>query len=190
MKQHAEPVSWKITKNAILVDDGLRKRPWVFDSVLSPSSANEAVYVNVARPIVRRALRGFNGTVFCYGQTGSGKTYSMLGDGPNRGMLPRAVIEVFHEVDMERNRSRRMAKRAADADAALARGDNPDRIGLAAWDEHEYLVRVSYLEVYNEEVNDLLQDARNGVGINLRILRDDPVKGAVVEGLTEKVCRD
>jgi len=60
----------------------------------------------------------------------------------------------------------------------------------APWDEHEYLVQVSYLEVYNEEVNDLLQDPGHGRGANLRILRDDPVKGAVVEGLTEKVCTE
>mgnify|MGYP000207975744 CR=1 FL=1 len=45
----------------------------------------------------------------------------------------------------------------------------------------EFLVRVSYLEVYNEEINDLLQPLAKGKGRALKILRDDPQRGAIVE---------
>lgn len=144
-RSKAQPVSWRITRSAILVDDGLRKRPWSFDRVFAPGDGNAGVYQEVARPIVRRALRGYNGTVFCYGQTGSGKTYSMVGtmgggaaarleteggdvsssgDGDggggaagggatdSRGMLQRAVAEVYDHVEGERARARRLAARA------------------------------------------------------------------------------
>lgn len=49
-----------------------------------------------------------------------------------------------------------------------------------------YLLRASYLEVYNERINDLLVD-EPGQGTNLRIVGDDPVKGAVIRGLTEEI---
>ena len=47
----------------------------------------------------------------------------------------------------------------------------------------QYTLRVSYLEVYNEEINDLLGDGRN-----LRIVSEDAARGAVIGGLVEEVC--
>ena len=98
-----QPVSWRISRAAILVDDGLRKRPWAFDRVFGPKEENSLIYEEVARPIVRRALKGYNGTVFCYGQTGSGKTYSMVG---SMGGGAAAAVEHEHELELERERER------------------------------------------------------------------------------------
>ena len=50
-----------------------------------------------------------------------------------------------------------------------------------------FKIMVSYLEVYNEEINDLLQEAETGG--NLRILTEDPQKGAIIENLTETVVK-
>jgi hypothetical protein len=45
-------------------------------------------------------VRGVNGTIFCYGQTGTGKTYTMMGnpDSEERGIIPRALEQVFQDI--------------------------------------------------------------------------------------------
>ena len=50
--------------------------------------------------------------------------------------------------------------------------------------DRDFKFKVSYFEVYNEEINDLLQ--RGPQGRNLKVLRDDPRKGAIIEGLSER----
>ncbi|KAH8044795.1 hypothetical protein JL721_12754 [Aureococcus anophagefferens] len=89
-------------------------------------------------------------------ETGSGKTHSILGVPSDPGILQRTVADIFAAVD-----------------------ERPDS---------NWTVRVSYMEVYNEEINDLLaaadgDDKRRGK--NLKIVSDDPVKGAVIAGLSE-----
>ena len=86
------------------------------------------VYNRVARPIVSNVLEGYNGTIFAYGQTGTGKTFTMEGD--------RSVAEL--------------------------KGIIPNSFAhifghiAKSGDDKNFLVRVSYLEIYNEEVQDLL----------------------------------
>eukprot|EP00118_Oscarella_pearsei_P007443 m.36588 g.36588 ORF g.36588 m.36588 type:complete len:779 (+) comp32263_c0_seq2:38-2374(+) len=96
------------------------------DSVLHNAS-QEVVYDVCAQRIVSEALDGYNGTIMAYGQTGAGKTFTMTGTTENfkhRGIIPRAVSQIFREVD-ERS-------------------------------EQSVSVRVSYLEIYNESMFDLL----------------------------------
>ena len=180
---------WSYTSNAIIEDSDMTRKPHVFDRVFAPGASNEEVYERCAQRVVHRALQGTNGTVCAYGQTGSGKTFSMLGSDRDPGIVPRCIHDVFEHIE-----------------AAAERGDG-----------QEFLVRVSYLEVYNEEINDLLQapppptqpqqlavSASGGsssgagggggrqaqAGRNLKIVRDDPAKGAVIEGLLELIVTD
>lgn len=177
---------WSYTPNAIIEDSDMTRKAHAFDRVFGPSATNDEVYEKCAQRIVHRALQGTNGTVCAYGQTGSGKTFSMLGSDRDPGIVPRCIHDVFEHIE-----------------AAAGRGE-------------EFLVRVSYLEVYNEEINDLLQapppplppslalagggagggsSAGGGArqaqaGRNLKILRDDPARGAVIEGLLELIVTD
>ena len=75
------------------------------------------------------AWEGFNCCLFAYGQTGSGKSYSMLGYGPNKGIVPRVCEEIF----------RRMC-------ACQEEEDNNTM----------FSVTISMIEIYNEKVQDLL----------------------------------
>ncbi|CAJ0915490.1 unnamed protein product [Ranitomeya imitator] len=110
------------------------------------------VYQEVAVPIIRSALHGYNGTIFAYGQTSSGKTYTMMGAPNNLGIIPQAVGEVFKIIQEIPNR--------------------------------EFLLRVSYMEIYNESVTDLLCDNRKKKPLEVR---EDFNHTVYVADLTEEV---
>lgn len=75
-----------------------------FDSVFTAQTTNEAVYTDLASPVVDAALGGFNATMFAYGQTSSGKTHSMLGDDRDPGITPRAIRHVLTTASSSRTR--------------------------------------------------------------------------------------
>lgn len=103
-------------------------KTFTFDTVFAPGCKQTDVYNQTARPIVEAVMEGYNGTIFAYGQTGTGKTFTMEG--------VRAQPEL--------------------------RGIIPNSFAhifgtiAKAGDQVRFLVRVSYLEIYNEEVKDLL----------------------------------
>jgi hypothetical protein len=53
---------------------------------------------DLGTPIVEKAMKGFNGTIFAYGQTGSGKTHCMMGDADDAGIVPRLNADLFRFV--------------------------------------------------------------------------------------------
>ena len=103
-------------------------KTFTFDTVFGPESKQLDVYNLTARPIIDSVLEGYNGTIFAYGQTGTGKTFTMEGVRAVPGL--RGVIpNSFAHIF---------------GHIAKAEGDT------------RFVVRVSYLEIYNEEVRDLL----------------------------------
>lgn len=130
---------------------------FTFDAVHGPGDDQAAVYAASARPSVAAALAGYNAAIIAYGQTGAGKTHTMEGapdGGPGRGIVPRAVEDAFAGIE---------------ADAAAA---------------SRFLVRASYLQIYNEVVSDLLRPERTGL-----LIREDARRGVYVDGLSEWVVR-
>ncbi|XP_016409154.1 kinesin-like protein KIF3A [Sinocyclocheilus rhinocerous] len=103
-------------------------KTFTFDTVFSPDSKQLDVYNLTARPIIDSVLEGYNGTIFAYGQTGTGKTFTMEG--------VRAVPELRGIIPNS----------FAHVFGHIAKAEGDTR----------FLVRVSYLEIYNEEVRDLL----------------------------------
>jgi hypothetical protein len=118
-----------------------RSRLFEFDHAFGPDASQQLVYDSCARGLVRAAFRGYNCTVMAYGQTGSGKTYSM-GSSSNSGVsenalgiIPRVVHDLYAQVEIAAGRGVRVE------------------------------TRVSYLEIYNEELRDLLHpSAAAGAG--------------------------
>ncbi|XP_057706970.1 kinesin-like protein KIF3A isoform X1 [Corythoichthys intestinalis] len=103
-------------------------KTFTFDTVFGPESKQLDVYNLTARPIVDSVLAGYNGTIFAYGQTGTGKTFTMEG--------VRAVPELRGIIPNS----------FAHIFGHIAKAEGDTR----------FLVHVSYLEIYNEEVRDLL----------------------------------
>eukprot|EP01033_Poteriospumella_lacustris_P010142 gene10142-7232_t len=146
-------------------DSRQEEKTFTFDYVYGVDSIQQTVYHELGRPVVTQALDGFNGTIFAYGQTGSGKTHSMMGNDENPGIIPQLnddlwvlVAEKFQQIDQNAKNDR---------------------------SKTQYLITVSFLEVYNEEVKDLLNPSDKKLNI-----RESPTQGIFVEGLAELVVRD
>uniref|UniRef100_A0A4W6DJD2 Kinesin-like protein n=1 Tax=Lates calcarifer TaxID=8187 RepID=A0A4W6DJD2_LATCA len=135
------------------------QKTFTFDAVYDASSKQRDLYDESVRPLIDSALAGFNGTIFAYGQTGTGKTYTMQGVwlDPEK----RGVIpNAFDHIFTHISRSQ---------------------------SDKQYLVRASYLEIYREEVRDLL-DPNHGTARALE-LRESPDTGVYVRDLTSCVCK-
>ena len=130
---------------------------FTFDKTFGEDTNNTQVYDGVAKGIVNSAVDGLNGTIFAYGQTSSGKTYTMQGAGNlEQGMGGEGGI-----VHMAAN----------DIFSQITKKQN-----------RNFLVRVSFLEIYNEEVRDLLGDTTQTLHI-----REDPRRGVFVQSQEEIV---
>ncbi|KAK1161211.1 kinesin-like protein KIF3A isoform X2 [Acipenser oxyrinchus oxyrinchus] len=129
---HKQAVSVDEIRGTITVNkiDSTNEPPktFTFDTVFGQDSKQLDVYNLTARPIIDSVLEGYNGTIFAYGQTGTGKTFTMEG--------VRAVPELRGIIPNS----------FAHVFGHIAKAEGDTR----------FLVRVSYLEIYNEEVRDLL----------------------------------
>lgn len=129
---------------------------FTFDHVHDQHDDQKTVYAKTAKAVVESSLQGYNATIFAYGQTGTGKTYTMEGfdSKEHRGIIPRAIEQIFLHITS--SVSPRM----------------------------RFLVRASYLQIYNEVISDLLKPDRTNL-----VIREDKKKGVYVEGLSEWVVR-
>jgi len=98
--------------------------------VLGPQSAQEEVY-RLVRPLVLSTVKGYNATVFAYGHTGSGKTHTMTGTPQEPGAIPRAIADIFATIRLATQRSHDVM----------------------------FLVRMSFVELYNNAFRNLLPEA-------------------------------
>jgi len=136
-----------------------RTNSYTLDQIYEMEANNAEIYQKSVQPLVMATLEGYHASVFAYGQTSTGKTYTMSGTKHSPGIVPLAVSDMFRAISM------------SNSDDTSA-----DR-------NREYLMRVSYLEIYNEQVIDLLSDNNNNSTI--RILE---AKGEVaIRGLREEV---
>ena len=109
-------------------DKSLPPKNFTFDGAYFTDSTTKQIYEDVGFALVDGVLEGYNGTVFAYGQTGCGKSFSMQGisDPPDQRGIIPRAFEHIFEA-----------------------------IGVDEGDT-KYLVQASYLEIYNEEIRDLL----------------------------------
>ncbi|KAG6401410.1 hypothetical protein SASPL_138266 [Salvia splendens] len=147
--QRGDEVAWYADGEKTVRNEYNPMTAYAFDKVFGSNTNTPEVYEVAARPVVKAAMDGVNGTVFAYGVTSSGKTHTMHGDQNSPGIIPLAIKDVFSIIQ-----------------------DTPGR---------EFLLRVSYLEIYNEVINDLLDPT----GQNLRVRED--AQGTYVEGIKEEV---
>uniref|UniRef100_A0A2K5RMM5 Kinesin-like protein KIF15 n=1 Tax=Cebus imitator TaxID=2715852 RepID=A0A2K5RMM5_CEBIM len=135
---------------------------FTFDHVADVDTTHESVFSTVAKSIVESCMSGYNGTIFAYGQTGSGKTFTMMGPSESdnfshnlRGVIPRSFEYLFSLIDREK-----------------------EKAGAGK----SFLCKCSFIEIYNEQIYDLLDSASAGL-----YLREHIKKGVFVVGAVEQV---
>nr|XP_048273597.1 chromosome-associated kinesin KIF4A isoform X1 [Myodes glareolus] len=133
-------------------------KSFTFDFVFDPSTEQEEVFNTAVAPLIKGIFKGYNATVLAYGQTGSGKTYSMGG---------AYTAEQEHESTI----------------GVIPRVIQFLFKEINKKSDFEFTLKVSYLEIYNEEILDLLCPSREKTQINIR---EDPKEGIKIVGLTEK----
>ncbi|APA11460.1 hypothetical protein sscle_08g062300 [Sclerotinia sclerotiorum 1980 UF-70] len=127
---------------------------WSFDKNDPSYAGQDNLHTDLGKPLLDNAFQGYNNCIFAYGQTGSGKSYSMMGYGKDAGVIPKICQDMF------------------------------ERIGELQKDKNlKCTVEVSYLEIYNERVRDLLNPSTKG---NLKV-REHPSTGPYVEDLAKLV---
>ncbi|KAL7434033.1 hypothetical protein ACHAXH_004023 [Discostella pseudostelligera] len=167
---------------------------YTFDRVYNPHESTVTLYNEHIRNIVTNVVKGYHGSVFAYGQTNSGKTFTMTGGGSNSGggngvggeqeireeemgVIRLAVRDIFHQIQhSQRNHA-----------------------ATASSSSREYLVRVSYLEIYNEQLYDLLAPPSQPASSMLQHHHMPPstasairifesrTEGVIVRGLREEI---
>lgn len=99
--------------------------------------------------LVADVVEGYNGTIFAYGQTGSGKTYTMMGS--SKSQEEKGIIPRCFQSILER----------AKADSSK-----------------DFLIMCSFIELYNEEIRDLLGASKQKLE-----LRESPEQGIFIKDL-------
>ncbi|XP_064453186.1 kinesin-like protein KIF13A isoform X1 [Mirounga angustirostris] len=141
---------------------GERKPPKVFafdycfwsmdESNTTKYAGQEVVFKCLGEGILEKAFQGYNACIFAYGQTGSGKSFSMMGSAEQLGLIPRLCCALFKRISLEQNESQ------------------------------TFKVEVSYMEIYNEKVRDLLDPKGNRQSLKVR---EHKVLGPYVDGLSQ-----
>ncbi|XP_007422416.1 kinesin-like protein KIF3C [Python bivittatus] len=132
-------------------------KTFTFDAVYDATSKQADVYDETVRPLIDSVLQGFNGTIFAYGQTGTGKTYTMQGIWADPEK--RGVIPISFEHIFTH----------------ISRSQN-----------QQYLVRASYLEIYQEEIRDLLAKDQS----KKMELKENPETGVYIKDLSSFVTKN
>ncbi|KAJ8720482.1 hypothetical protein PYW08_005947 [Mythimna loreyi] len=127
---------------------------FTYDAAYDASADTQTMYDEMVRPLVASVLDGFNGCVFAYGQTGTGKTHTMEGTADHEGIIPRAFRHIW---------------------AHIENSASPDVT---------HLVSCSYIELYLEDVRDLLSKDCKKLTI-----RGQELNGFYIPEMTSVVCK-
>ncbi|KAF9246508.1 P-loop containing nucleoside triphosphate hydrolase protein [Melanogaster broomeanus] len=156
-------------------------RTYPFDLVFGPEADQAMIYQDVVSPMLDEVLMGYNCTLFAYGQTGTGKTYTMQGD-----LTPTPMGNPSAQAGMIPRVLFRLFHQLETSAA-------------------DYSVKISFVELYNEELRDLLANelsapagsiqpmGKGGPSDNqggLKIFEDASKKGVLIQGLEEMPVKD
>ncbi|BFZ07014.1 hypothetical protein BsWGS_10053 [Bradybaena similaris] len=124
--------------------------------------SQELIYQDLGTEILQAAFEGYNACMFAYGQTGTGKTYTMMGYQNEIGIIPRICESMFSHID-----------------------------DCSPEENITFKIEISYLEIYNERVRDLLQKPVKGRRDKYTLkIREHPQTGPYVQDLSKHVVKD
>ncbi|KAL0994127.1 hypothetical protein UPYG_G00118050 [Umbra pygmaea] len=137
------------------------EKAFTYDYVFDPTTEQEEVFNSAVLPLLRGLFKGYHATVLAYGQTGSGKTFSMGGtytSAQENEPTVGVIPRVVKTIFQEKEKHK----------------------------DCEFSLSVSYLEIYNEDILDLLYPAVSKDKPSVINIREDPKEGIKIVGLIEK----
>ncbi|KDP20822.1 hypothetical protein JCGZ_21293 [Jatropha curcas] len=155
----AYPTSAETLGRGIDLMQSGQKYPFTFDKVFSHDASQQDVFVEISQ-LIQSALDGYKVCIFAYGQTGSGKTYTMMGKTEvqeQKGLIPRSLEQIFQ---------------------------TSQSLSAQGW---KYTMKASMLEIYNENIRDLLSTNRSSTTENTGkqyTIKHDANGNTIVDGLT------
>jgi len=163
----------------------ISSRQFSFDHVYSDESSNRQsdLYDDLGVKCLGRAWEGLNCSIFAYGQTGAGKSYTMMGTGgpldasvkeSDYGLIPRICCGLFNSIQ----------KKLVMQEEKQHQNEHNGEL----YETADYEVAVSYVEIYNETLKDLLVNGDDRSPKNELKVREHPSKGTYVEGLSLIPC--
>ncbi|CAH1963877.1 unnamed protein product [Acanthoscelides obtectus] len=184
-----------------------------FKHIFTSYTTQREIFDHIAYPLLDDLLHGKNGLLFTYGITGSGKTYTLTGEQDNPGIMPRCIDTIFNSIEAHQapkyilkpdrmngfeiqteddamqdrfhevrtgNRTPKTPRRAQEKI-----NFTNDGVSIPLTNEKTlYSVFVTYVEIYNNSVYDLLEEC-SGVKLQNKILREDSRRNMYVNGVTE-----
>ncbi|XP_029909109.1 kinesin-like protein KIF21A isoform X6 [Myripristis murdjan] len=146
-----------------------KDKAFTYDYVFDMDSQQDAIYASCTEKLIDGCFEGYNATVFAYGQTGSGKTYTM-GTGfdvsiadDELGIIPRAVHHLFQGIEERRQAAQEQGRPVP-----------------------EFKISAQFLELYNEEVLDLFDSARDMKQKSHIKIHEDATGGIYTVGVTTR----
>jgi hypothetical protein len=130
---------------------------WSHDVEDEHYAHQEDVYNSLGEEFLDHNFEGYHTCIFAYGQTGSGKSYTMMGTPDQPGLIPRTCEDLFQRIEAAHNETPNIS----------------------------YNVRVSYFEVYNEHVRDLLVPVHPNQPPYYLKIRESPTEGPYIKDLTD-----
>jgi centromeric protein E len=145
---------------------------------------SEQIFESECKKLILASMEGINVTIFTYGQTASGKTFTMRGDpdqGGQPGLIPLSLKEIFHELYTNHGQSTKNLHGHGqhlyyrDPSSGNRKSYSPKDKKIRTW-----VIKVSYIEIYNECVNDLLDVTRKNLSV-----RENQQGRTIIENLSE-----
>lgn len=137
-------------------------KSFVFDRVFTENDDNMSIFSSIMSPVLLNLCKGYNSTLFAYGMTGAGKTHTLLGELENvhsanlqKGLINLTLLDLFKQINEQKTQ------------------------------DHQYQIKFSYLEIYNEQVRDLLNPGGGSSPSGNLMIVEDPSRGVFVSDLTE-----
>uniref|UniRef100_A0A3Q0SAX4 Kinesin-like protein n=1 Tax=Amphilophus citrinellus TaxID=61819 RepID=A0A3Q0SAX4_AMPCI len=191
-----------------------KETQYSFKKVFGINTTQLELFEDIAKPLVEDLIHCKNGLLFTYGVTGSGKTFTMTGSPGEGGLLPRSLDMIFNSIGPFQ--AKRFVFKPDDKNAMEIQSQvdlrSPFKFADMISSEEAcksenvdedccYSVFVSYIEIYNNYIYDLLEDApydpirskwlggstpvRNNEPPQSKILREDQNHNMYVAGCTE-----
>ena len=150
----------KTTKNKNVI------KSYIYDNIFNETATNDTVFNGAIKSMIDKILLGYNSTVLAYGVTGTGKTYTIFGDLNNNfkdeGIIFKACDYLFEKIELNKSKD-----------------INTNNLNIS------YEIKISYVEIYNEIVKDLINENTPSL-----MIVEDPIKGVICSNIREIIIND